>query len=165
VPARELIEESANWFENYVKRTAGNATSTFDLLVPSRTQDLFRIEHPALQQHPTSHLWRFKPSALVIETNTETSHSYFHVLVVVSDSISLKDVGELNCYARIAKAKTGCLISSKGISNEVRLVQAELSVRNRLFVPHEGGKLFLVQWDEDKKSAITDSVIPIEISL
>jgi hypothetical protein len=101
----------------------------------------------------------------VIEIDKKTSSSSFHVLLGVSNAIALKDVGELNCYTRIMGAKSGCLISPKGVSNEVRLVQAESSIRNRLFGSGNVPSRFLVQWDTKNQTVIQDSVIPIETKL
>jgi hypothetical protein len=160
MPASEVLNEYGKWFLNYAKELNNQPGAKFDLLVPS--QDLYKLDHPALLRHQSSHLWRFRPSALVIEIDNSTNSSYFHVIVGVSHAIALKDVGELNCYVRIMGAKTGCLVSPKGISNEVRLVQAESSVRDRLFGAEKEASLFLIEWDVNRKTVKPETVIPIE---
>lgn len=158
MPNNNLVEECSNWFKGFVQINSTKKRGVFDLLIPQT--DLYKSDIPALQNHSSSHLWRFRPSSIVIEI--DKSKTNFHVLVVTSNSIALKDVGELNCYVRIMGATSGCLVSPKGISNEVRLVQADAQIRNRLFRPNEGGNLFLIEWDHDRGTVVPESIIPIE---
>jgi hypothetical protein len=160
MPSNELVEKYGNWFVSHLLKSNSESKKKFDLVIPS--QDLYKLDHEVLVAHKTSYLWRFRPSALVVELDTETSSSSFHILVAVSNAIALKDVGELNCYTRIMGATSGCVISPKGISNEVRLVQAESSIRDRLFGPTYNPNRFLVQWDTERNSVVAETVIPIE---
>ena len=163
MPSNELLDQYGTWFEEHLRKMDTESGKKFDLLIPR--DDLYKLDHSALLAHSTSYLWRFRPSALVIEIDKKTSSSSFHVLLGVSNAIALKDVGELNCYARIMDAKSGCLISPKGVSNEVRLVQAESSIRNRLFGSDSKSSRFLIQWDTKNQTVVQDSVIPIETEL
>lgn len=163
MPSDAVIEKYGKWYKHHIQQSLSRPKSRVDLLFPK--SDLYKIDHSAIVSHQTSHLWRFRPSGLVIELDSETQTPSFHVMIAVSNAIALKDVGELNCYSRIMGAKSGCLISPKGISNEVRLVQAEFSIRNRLFGAGDNSGLFLVQWDSARQTVVTDSVIPIEKQL
>lgn len=163
MPSDAVIEKYGKWYKQHVRRTLSRPENRVDLLFPK--SDLYRVDHNAVVTHETSHLWRFRPSALVIELDSDTQTPWFHVMIAVSNAIALKDVGELNCYTRIMGARSGCLVSPKGISNEVRLVQAEFSIRNRLFGTEDNSGLFLVQWDSARQTVLTDSVIPIEKQL
>lgn len=163
MPKADLILSYAQWFKDRIAARRSEEGLVFELILPKN--DLYLDEHQAIQSVDSSHLWRFKPSALVIELDQNAEKVDFHVLVATSSAIALKDVGELNCYARIMNAKSGCLVSPKGISNEVRLVQAEKSIRNRLFRPSETCELFLIEWNLEAKTVIHDSVIPIETEI
>lgn len=163
MPSSELVSHCAEWFVNHIKKVYGGPEKSFDLLIPRN--DLYVSGHRAILGHSTSHLWRFRPSALVIELDKQEESADFHIMVVVSSTVALKDVGELNCYARIMGASSGCVISPKGISNEVRLVQADSSVRNRLFGHDEFSRLFLIQWDVETQSVLADTVIPVDTLL
>ena len=160
MPGNDLLSGYGVWFEQHVKKMNVVSGKKFDILIPR--SDLSQLDHPAFLGNSTSHLWRFRPSAVVIETDKNNGAFSFHVMLGVSNAIALKDVGELNCYARIMGAKSGCLISPKGVSNEVRLVQAEASVRNRLFNSATSLGLFLIEWDLTTGTVIDESVIPIE---
>jgi hypothetical protein len=160
MPGKDLISGYGNWFAQHVRKMNVASGKKFDLLIPR--SDLSQLNHPAFLADSTSHLWRFRPSAVVIESDSSNGVYSFHVMLGVSNAIALKDVGELNCYTRIMGAKSGCLISPKGVSNEVRLVQAEASVRNRLFNSSASLGLFLIEWDLSTRTVIGDSVIPIE---
>ena len=163
MPSNDLIVQYGKWFEEHLQNLDTGSDKKFDLLIPRH--DLYKLDHSSLLGHKTSYLWRFRPSALVIEIDKKASSSSFHVLLGVSNAIALKDVGELNCYTRIMGAKSGCLISPKGVSNEVRLVQAKSSIRNLLFGSGNVPSRFLVQWDTKNQTVIQDSVIPIETEL
>jgi hypothetical protein len=160
MPSRQLIEDYADWYRSAIARREGIRKSTIEVLVP--TEDLWRIDHQALQAHPGCTKWRFRPSALLIEVGNLKPQQEFHVLIAVSNAVSLKDVGELNCYVRILTAASGCVISPKGISNEVRLVQADKSIRTRLFSVNANSDLFLGEWSIELEKVERTSVIPIE---
>jgi hypothetical protein len=160
MPSSDVLSEYGNWYKQHVKNMNVVSGKKFDILIPR--SDLSQLDHPAFLANSTSHLWRFRPSAVVIETDNNNGAYSFHVMLGTSNAIALKDVGELNCYARILGAKSGCLISPKGVSNEVRLVQAEASVRNRLFNSAASLGLFLIEWDLSTGTVIGESVIPIE---
>jgi len=163
MPTNELLDQYGKWFEGHLRKMNTGSEMKFDLLIPRH--DLYKLDHSSLLAHKNSYLWRFRPSAVVIEIDKKTRSSTFHVLLGVSNAIALKDVGELNCYTRIMGAKSGCLISPKGVSNEVRLVQAESSIRNRLFGSNSMSSHFLIQWDTKNQTVVKDSVIPIETEL
>lgn len=158
MPSKDIIEQYGAWYLSYLMDRDTDNPATFELFFPS--QDLCESEIEPIMDNNKSHLWRFRPSALVVEKALPTPR--FHVVLATSNAISLKDVGELNCYARIMDASSGCIISPKGISNEVRLVQAESSVRDRLFRPSLSSTLFLIQWSLSRGSVIPETVIPIE---
>jgi hypothetical protein len=160
MPSNDLLSEYGNWFKKQVESVNSNSGKNFDILIPRN--DLYQLDHPAFLANGSSHLWRFRPSAVVIEIDNSDNRCSFHVMLGISNAIALKDVGELNCYVRIMGAKSGCLISPKGVSNEVRLVQAEASVRNRLFNAGGLSSLFLIEWDSSTGTVVSDSVIPIE---
>jgi len=163
MPRNDLIEMYAKWFVGQLRKSCTGSSKEFDLIIPS--EDLYKLDHKALTTHQTSYLWRFRPSALVVELDDERSSYSFHVLLAVSKAIALKDVGELNCYTRLMDAKSGCIISPKGISNEVRLVQAESSIRDRLFGTAHEPNMFLIQWDTKSNSVLENTVIPIDTKI
>jgi len=163
MPPENEIEKYATWFRDFILSKRATKESTVDLIVAR--QDLYRIDNEFIQGHDSSYLWRFHPSAVVVEVDRRKGSQRFHVLLAVSNAIALKDVGELNCYVRIMNAASGCLVSPKGVSNEVRLLQANASIRNRLFITENHGSIFLVEWDQTLNTIMPESVIPIETQL
>ena len=109
MPSSDVLSEYGNWYKQHVKKMNVVSGKKFDILIPS--SDLSQLDHPAFLANSTSHLWRFRPSAVVIETDNNNGAYSFHVMLGTSNSIALKDVGELNCYARLMGAKSGCLLN------------------------------------------------------
>ena len=159
MPTKDLVSTIAEWWSDNLSSRSDTPYSKFRALVPSSNLNL--LDDPAVQRASGSPFWRFRPSALVIEELAE-SHARFNVVMVFSNAVSLKDVGELNCYMRLMGAPNGLVVSPRGVSNEVRLLQAERNVRARLFEPNPSQRIYAALWNPEMGCVEASSVLPLE---
>lgn len=162
MPSSSEVDRYLSWYKKTLVDKFGRKSSNLSILRP--TKKLCFEDHEAIQSNANSHLWRFQPDGLVIERSNQSSSFRLHVLLATSHAVSLKDVGELGSYARILVSPTACLISPKGVSNEVRLVQAEETIRARLFSPGGKSQIFAGQWLDSASGVDSQTIIPIEFA-
>lgn len=160
MPSRLVIEKYLDWFADAIARTF--SAERVDIWETVCSVNLNQVDHEGIQSQPTSHLWRFRPDALVIRRDLETQAWRIHLLTSSSSAISLKDVGIMSSLISVTKADFSVCISPKGISNEVRLLQADYSVRDRLFVGPSPHRIGLLEWSAVESLVVRDAMIPIE---
>lgn len=160
MPSRLAIEKYLDWFADAIANTFNVERAEIWETVCSVS--LNQVDHEGIQSQPTSHLWRFRPDALVIRREPESPAWRIHLLTASSSAISLKDVGIMNGFISVTKADFSICISPKGISNEVRLLQADRNVRDRLFVGPSPHRIGLIEWSANESLVVRDAMIPIE---
>lgn len=159
MPDRDVVAEIGKWWSDKLNSRTGTESAEFRLVVPRSNLNLVDERH--IQGVDKSPFWRFRPSAVLVEVPFSGA-ARFHVLTVSSSAISLKDLGELNCYMRIMGASSGLATSVRGVSNEVRLIQADAQIRKRVFEPGANQAMFAATWSEHDRRIDSFSVIPTE---
>ena len=159
MPDRDVVAEIGMWWSDKLKSRTSTDSAEVELVIPRSNLNLVDVRN--IQAVDKSPFWRFRPSALLVETRLSEA-ARFHVLTVSSSAISLKDLGELNCYMRIIGASSGLAASVRGVSNEVRLIQADAQIRKRVFEPGNNQFMFAAAWSETERSIESLSVIPTE---
>lgn len=160
MPSKSVIEEYLDWFADAIARTFNvNRVDNWETVC---CVNLNQVDHEGIQSQPTSHLWRFRPDALVIRRDFKTPAWRIHLLTASSSAISLKDVGIMNGFVSVTNADFSICISPEGISNEVRLLQADCNIRDRLFVGPSPHRIGLVEWSAQESLVVRDAMIPIE---
>jgi hypothetical protein len=157
MPNRRDVENCIEWVAenicNFFKMDQGD----FDFLVLE--EGLWRQTQPIISSRPGSGIWRFTPNAIAWDAR---GHSRLVLMNYSSAAISLKDIGELYCFATIVKPDIALLFSPKGVSNEVRLQLVDDDVANRLMLTKEGIPLAIGEWSVEHNAIIYESLLPIE---
>lgn len=125
-------------------------------------EDLNFLDIPEIQELPGCHMWRFRPDAVIVRKSDLHLGPNIHLLNATSSAVSLKDVGIMNAMLRVTGATSSVIVSPKGVSKEVRLLQGDIDTRDRLFSVGESGKVLLLSWDNKTARVIQDAIIPIE---
>jgi hypothetical protein len=162
MPSELLINEYVSWFAQSIALTyAAPSDSLISLPNPGNLCDLDVTE---IQAHQNSHLWRFRTSGLIVRKTRGSLPAGIHLVNATSGAISLKDVGIMNVLLRVTGAGVSAIFSPKGISEEVRLVQADPDISDRLFTYGTHGKILLLPWQSENNSVIKNAIVPIEFS-
>jgi len=160
VPSQVEIGRYLDWFADVVAQTY--RVDRDEMWESICLGDLNEVDHEGVQSQATSHLWRFRPDAIVIRRDLTTSDWRIHLLNASSSAISLKDVGIMNGLVSVVKAELSICISPKGISNEVRILQADRDIRDRLLMGPSPHRIALIEWSSEELVAVRDAVIPDE---
>src|SRR3989344_4407953 len=79
-----------------------------------------------------------------------------------TSALSLKEIGELHCYACLANTKLALLVSSSGISNEVNILLLENDIRKRLLNYGDGKNIVVFSWNIQADNVDPNSIMPLE---
>ena len=79
-----------------------------------------------------------------------------------TSALSLKEIGEINCYARLTGAYMAFLTSLNAVSNEVSILLLDDTIKNRVLDYGKDKKIIVFGWDEKNNQINKDSVIPFE---
>lgn len=156
----QLTESIATWLKEFLDQKFGAQYDEIEVIKPTRNLNL--LTDSSIRSISGSNAWEFKPEIIAILTKNSGSPDI--VLVNRStSSISLKEIGEMNCYAQLAIPMLAMVISPKAASSEVNGILLDNHMRERIL--NFGGRYLLsvVGWDEDNNMPLADSISPIEM--
>ena len=103
------------------------------------------------------------PDVIGILRKKSDSSTCLAIVNRTTSAISLKEIGELHCYAKLARADFAFLVSTSGVSNEVNILLVDKEIRGRLLNFENNKTITILSWNEDSNSVDKNSVLPIEM--
>lgn len=147
-----------DWLEGFLTAKFSSTHEIINVLIPETS--LSKLNDESLKQIANYSSWEFKPDVLGI-LKERTSGKFELVLLNRSTSaLSLKEIGEINCYARLTGAFLAMVSSLNGVSNEVNILLLEDEIRNRV-LNYDGKSILIFGWDEKNNQINKDSIIPL----
>lgn len=157
----QLTDALVIWFSEFIKR---NFRDQYDLLEIIKTpQQLSRLNNLHIKNLKNYSSWEFKPDLLGILKSKIDSTIKLAFINRTTSGISLKEIGELYCYAKLANASFAFLVSTSGVSNEVNILLVDKSIRTRVLGYESKKSICLFSWNEEYGNANKDSVLPTEM--
>lgn len=119
--AKEILSsELCSWLNGYLSEKYSKEYNV-EVLIPKGY--LSKLPNKSMKQIPNFSSFEFKPDVLGILTSKNQPTNVKLVFVNRSvNALSLKEIGEILCYARIAKPIEAFLVSPKALANEVNLI-------------------------------------------
>ncbi len=156
---QEFTEILRDWLEGFLRRKYSNKYEILDVIIP--TSSLSKLNNEHIKQIPNYSSWEFKPDILGILKNKTSGKLELVLLNRSTSALSLKELGEINCYARLTDAFMALVSSLNGVSNEVNILLLEDAVRERVL--RYGDKLVVVfGWDEKSGAVNENSIVPLD---
>lgn len=125
---KEILSENLlHWLENYLEKKYSEEYF-IEALMPKSY--ISKLPNDNIKKIPNYSSFDFKPDLLGILQLKENPNIVELVFVNRSaSSLSLKEIGEIICYSRIASPKEAFLISPKALANEVNLILLDRSMQ------------------------------------
>lgn len=125
---KEILSQKLNlWLENYLRQKYTNYN--VEVFIPKNY--ISKIPNDNIKKLPNYSSFDFKPDIIGILTSKSDFADIKLVFVNRStSSLSLKEIGEILCYSRIANPVEAFLISPKALANEVNLILLDKSKQN-----------------------------------
>lgn len=149
-----------DWLATFLERKVSSTHDILEVIVPESS--LSKINNELIKQFPNYSSWEFKPDVLAILKNKSSGALELVILNRSTSALSLKEIGEINCYARLTGAYMTVLASPNAVSNEVSILLLEDSIKNRVLGYEEGKQIIIFGWDEKNNRINKDSIIPFE---
>lgn len=154
----QLTKDLAVWLKRLLTQKYGKQYSQIEVITPDR--DLKRLNHPDLRTLEGSHAWEFTPDVVGILKGNDTR---IVLLNRSSSAISLKEIGEMYCYAQLANPLHAIVISPKAASSEVNGILLDKMMQEQILAYDEDNQILVLGWNTSDKNIELNSVIPLEM--
>lgn len=155
---QKFTEVLAEWFQNYILSTYKDLVVDEIYCEPQR---LSILNSPTLKGFKNYSSWDFSPDVLAILKNKSSGVYELAFINRSTSALSLKEIGELHCYAKLAKPKYAMLASLIGVSNEVNILLADRNTCDRLLKYDEGNSITAFAWSERLRSPDPMTILPL----
>lgn len=156
-----LTENLKVWLEKFLKAKYSSSYEIETVLLPET--GISKMNNDSIKKLPNYSAFEFHPDILGILKEKQTGRLELVLLNRSLSALSLKELGEMNCYARLTGAFLAMVVSLNGVSNEVSILLIEDSIRNRVLNYAENKSLIVFGWDEKSNKINRDTIIPLEM--
>jgi hypothetical protein len=157
----ELSAALACWIKTFIN---SNFSHQYELLeVLNAPIALSKLNSSLIKALPNYSSWEFSPDLLGIIKRKSDGETCLVLINRSTSGLSLKEIGELHCYAKLVKAEFAFLVSSNGVSNEVNILLVDKQIRDRLLNFDNGKTIIILTWNENTGGVDKNSVLPIEV--
>lgn len=157
---QEFTEKIAKWLELFLSKKFAESHDVLEVIIPE--SNLSKIQNGSIKLCQNYSAWEFKPDVFGILKNKKTGEIELVLVNRSTSSISLKEIGELYSYSKLANSKLSLLFSVNGVSNEVGILLLDNEIKKRLLNYGDGKEIVILSWDETKNNINPNSIIPFE---
>lgn len=154
----KLTNELKIWLENFLKK---KYAVEYDIKVIIPESNLSKLAIPEIKHVEDYSSLEFKPDILGILLNKSTKNIELVFLNRSTSAISLKEIGEMHCYSKLAKPKISFLVSSKGLPDEVNLLLLNEDIEDSLLTYDTNKKIFVFKYNIESSCMDKNSIFPI----
>ncbi len=157
----KLSSELATWLPIFIN---DNFKSEFEILeVHTSPSQIAKINSLHIKSLPNYSSWEFSPDVLGVLKRKSDNTIQLALLNRAVSGLSLKEIGELHCYAKLTKACFAFLVSTAGVSNEVNILLVDKPIRDRLLNFAHDKSITIFTWSESLSAVIKNSILPVEM--
>ena len=156
----EFTDVMKSWLEKYLR---GQYSKDYHICVLIPNSHLSKIAIDDVKKIDNYSSFEFAPDILgllIPKISTEKPKLIFMNRSV--SAISLKEIGELYCYSKLANPFLAFIVSPKGLSNEVNFLLLNKGIEKNLLNYYDDKFIITFRWDENAKKIDKKSIFPIE---
>lgn len=155
----EFTELLSIWLKEFLKKHFSQEYH-IEVIVPKST--LSKLPHKEFKDKIKDYsCFEFQPDILGLLTNKKSGEMRLVFLNRTTSGISVREIGEMNCYCRLAAPILAFIASTAGIPDEVSKLILEENIGNRL-LKYKDSKIILFKWNEEENKVEPLSIMPIE---
>ena len=153
----DLTIVAEKWLNNFLVETY---SSDYDVCTMICEQNISKINHPDLKTYTNYTAFNFQPDVLGILKNKRNKEVELVFLNRSFSSISLREIGELFCYSKLANPKLSILFSFKGAASEVYLMLLKKQISDTLLNFNGENPMYLIQINPSEDMLNPDFLFP-----
>ena len=155
----EFTKIMEKWLFDYLKENYSDDYN-IEALVPS--SNLSKLSNDSVKEIDGYSSFEFKPDVLGILSSKTDGEIKLVLLNRSTSAISLKEIGELQCYCRLAKPLLAFIASPKGLPEEVNLLLINEDMQKSILTYEKDSSIVAFRWDGNSKAIDKLSIFPIE---
>lgn len=155
----ELTKSMSDWLSGFL-----NAKYSNDYLIEILQPDshLSKNTNATIKKIDGYTSFDFHTDIIGLLTSKSTSKVEVVLLNRSTSAISLKEIGEMNCYSKILKAKHSFIVSIKGLPDEVNLILLNDEVADKLLKITDDVYIHIFKWDAENNQIDSLSAFPLK---
>jgi hypothetical protein len=157
----ELILSLSDWLHTFLNKNYSNEY-LIETIIPEN--HLSKLANNTLKKIDGYTALDFHPDIISLMSNTTTNHVEVVIMNISNTAISLKEIGEMNCYSKILKSKHSFIVSTKGVPEEVNLILLNNNTMDKLLKVGNSNYIHIFRWDDDNKSIDANTIFPLKKS-
>lgn len=153
----ELTNIIIKWLEEFLTRKYGKEYNIY-IEVPERNLNL--LNNKDIKSIKNYSFFTFKPDIIGILKHKKNQKVELVIVNRELKSIGLRELGELQCYCRLAKPLLAIWFSLQGLSGAIdRLINHN---KKQGILEYDNKKIIILRWDSFKREIDKFSISPIE---
>lgn len=157
----ELILSLSHWLHDFLNNKYSNEYQ-IETIIPEN--HLSKLANTTLKKIDGYTALDFHPDIISLMSEKTTNHVEVVIMNLSKTAISLKEIGEMNCYSKVLKSKHSFIVSTKGVPEEVNLILLNNKTMDKLLKIDNLNYIHIFRWDEDKKSIDVNTIFPLKNS-
>lgn len=154
---KQLINVFKNWLERFLNKKYGK---DYDIYIEVPERNLNLLNNKDLKKIKDISFFTFKPDLIGILKHKKDKRIELVIVNRELKSISLRELGELQCYCRLAKPLLAFWVSLQGLAGPIdRLINHN---KKHGILEYDGSKIIILRWDTFKKGIDKFSISPVE---
>ena len=158
VSKQEFENISKKWLERFLTK---NYAREYQIQVLIPESNISKLAVSAVKKIDGYSFFEFRPDILGILENGDRTELVFMNRSI--STLSLKEIGELQCYSRLAKPKLSFLTSPKGLASEVALLLLNKERQKSLLQYGDNEFITTFKLDPALKVVEKTSIYPLEM--
>lgn len=152
------------WLEKYLKAKY-RASYHVSTVIP--TSNISKLPNRDIKDNVKNYSsLEFYPDILgILKHKTLTNKVEMVFLNRSLTSISLKEIGEIQCYCRIAEPLEAFIVSPKGLPQEINMLLLDDVISTSLLKYNSSKFINVFTWDDKKNAIEPRSIFPLGTSL
>lgn len=155
----QFTEILSLWLYEFLFKKYGDDYN-IEVLIPDG--NLSKTPNKTIKKMDAYTSFEFHPDVLGLLTSKDTDKVEAVLLNRSINAISLKEIGEMNCYSKILYAKHSFIASLKGLPEEVNLILLNNEMSNKILRISESNTIHIFKWDEKNSDIDQITMFPID---
>lgn len=155
----EFEKQLKAWLEGFLERKF-STTHKIQVLIPD--SNLSKLQIPAIKSIDGYWFYEFKPDVLGILEDKRSDKVDFVFINRSISALSLKEIGELYCYSKLAKPLFAFITSPLGLASDVVLLLLHKEVENSVLSFEDSKVITIFKWNIDTNNIDKETIYPLE---
>ncbi len=155
----KLSESLKTWLESYLNQ---KYSKDYDITVLIPSSNISKLPDPNIKKNIKNYgSLEFSPDILGILKEKKNDHAHLILLNRSTSPITLKEIGEMQCYCRLADPLEAFIISIKGLPQEINILLINDPISKSL-LNYNNKNIVVFTWDMSSNTIDPLSTFPLK---